>query len=283
MTAIAPLPAGRGPITRPYPARSTGKGSTLLKMLRTTDPKDIAIPYLVTSFGFFLAGGAMALLMRGELTVLSGFLTPGGAADLGWFTYAPLHNLAHSLHSGERGDRVDGDPGPLAAAQRASAADGLDGLGGVREELPAQVRARVQGHDADGAGLDPAVTAAALPGGDPDLFPGKCAQPAQQRGLVGRRVCRAGNEDHQPRDGFTVLNSISSIGAFVLGASTLPFLWNVFKSYRYGRVVTVVDLWGFGSSLEWGPPRARCRSTTSRSCRGSARSARRSSCTTRTW
>jgi cytochrome c oxidase subunit 1 len=56
-----------------------------------------------------------------------------------------------------------------------------------------------------------------------------------------------------------VLNSISSIGAFVLGASTLPFLWNVFKSYRYGRVVTVDDPWGFGNSLEWAtscpPPR----------------------------
>ena len=38
-------------------------------MLRTTDPKDIAILYLVTSFGFFLVGGAMALLIRGELAV----------------------------------------------------------------------------------------------------------------------------------------------------------------------------------------------------------------------
>ncbi|MCX6465096.1 MAG: cbb3-type cytochrome c oxidase subunit I, partial [Pseudonocardiales bacterium] len=65
--------------------------------------------------------------------------------------------------------------------------------------------------------------------------------------------------DVQPQDGFTVLNSISSIGAFVLGASTLPFIWNVFKSYRYGRVVTVDDPWGFGNSLEWAttcpPPR----------------------------
>ena len=43
--------------------------------------------------------------------------------------------------------------------------------------------------------------------------------------------------DYLPTDGFTMLNSISSIGAFVLGASTLPFIWNVFKSYRYGRVV----------------------------------------------
>src|SRR5689334_25242300 len=38
-------------------------------MLRTTDPKDIAILYLVTAFGFFLVGGAMALLIRGELAV----------------------------------------------------------------------------------------------------------------------------------------------------------------------------------------------------------------------
>jgi cytochrome c oxidase subunit 1 len=65
--------------------------------------------------------------------------------------------------------------------------------------------------------------------------------------------------DYLPTDGFTVLNAISSIGAFVLGASTLPFIWNVFRSYRYGRVVTVDDPWGFGNSLEWAtscpPPR----------------------------
>jgi cytochrome c oxidase subunit 1 len=65
--------------------------------------------------------------------------------------------------------------------------------------------------------------------------------------------------DYLPTDGFTTLNTISSIGAFVLGASTLPFLWNVFRSYRYGRVVTVDDPWGFGNSLEWAtscpPPR----------------------------
>ena len=32
--------------------------------------------------------------------------------------------------------------------------------------------------------------------------------------------------DYLPTDGFTVLNTISSIGAFILGVSTLPFLWN---------------------------------------------------------
>ncbi|MCZ4620180.1 cytochrome c oxidase subunit I [Rhodococcus ruber] len=65
--------------------------------------------------------------------------------------------------------------------------------------------------------------------------------------------------DYLPSDGFTTLNTISTIGAFTLGVSTLPFLWNVFKSYRYGQVVTVDDPWGYGNSLEWAttcpPPR----------------------------
>src|SRR5688572_29892393 len=137
-------------------------------MLATTDPKDIAILYLVTSFVFFMAGGAMALLMRGELAapgqqflsneqynqlftmhgtimlllyatpilfgfanyivplqigapdvafprlnafsywlflfggliVMGGFLTPGGAADFGWFAYAPLNSPVRSPGAG---------------------------------------------------------------------------------------------------------------------------------------------------------------------------------------
>ncbi len=65
--------------------------------------------------------------------------------------------------------------------------------------------------------------------------------------------------DYLPSDGFTTLNTISTIGAFILGASTLPFMWNVVKSYRYGEAVTVDDPWGYGNSLEWAtscpPPR----------------------------
>ncbi|MCX6471870.1 MAG: cytochrome c oxidase subunit I [Corynebacteriales bacterium] len=65
--------------------------------------------------------------------------------------------------------------------------------------------------------------------------------------------------DYLPSDGFTVLNMVSTAGAFVLGVSVIPFLWNVFRSYRYGEVVTVDDPWGFGNSLEWAtscpPPR----------------------------
>ncbi|MFG2041795.1 cytochrome c oxidase subunit I [Dactylosporangium sp. NPDC048998] len=65
--------------------------------------------------------------------------------------------------------------------------------------------------------------------------------------------------DYLPTDGFTLLNTISTIGSFILGASTLPFLWNVWRSYRYGRVAGVDDPWGHGNSLEWAtscpPPR----------------------------
>ncbi|MFI5613280.1 cytochrome c oxidase subunit I [Amycolatopsis sp. NPDC051903] len=65
--------------------------------------------------------------------------------------------------------------------------------------------------------------------------------------------------DYLTSDGFTTLNTISTIGAYILGASTLPFIWNVFKSYRYGEIVTVDDPWGYGNSLEWAtscpPPR----------------------------
>jgi cytochrome c oxidase subunit 1 len=57
--------------------------------------------------------------------------------------------------------------------------------------------------------------------------------------------------DYLPSDGFTTLNTISTIGSFVLGASLLPFLYNVYKSYRYGEVVTAEDPWGHGNSLEW--------------------------------
>ena len=153
MTAVAPKPI----TSRPYPARRAAKGSMFVKMMHTTDPKDIAILYLVTTFVFFMVGGAMALLIRGELAVpgqqflsneqynqmftmhgtimlllyatpslfgfanyivplqigapdvafprlnafsywlflfgalivMSSFLTPGGAADFGWFAYTP--------------------------------------------------------------------------------------------------------------------------------------------------------------------------------------------------
>jgi cytochrome c oxidase subunit I len=65
--------------------------------------------------------------------------------------------------------------------------------------------------------------------------------------------------DYLVTDGFTALNTVSTIGAFVLGASMLPFLYNVLTSYRFGTPVDVDDPWGHGNSLEWAtscpPPR----------------------------
>ncbi|GGR52606.1 aa3-type cytochrome oxidase subunit I [Streptomyces roseolus] len=65
--------------------------------------------------------------------------------------------------------------------------------------------------------------------------------------------------DYLQADGFTALNTVSSIGAFLLGASTLPFFYNVWKTAKTAPRVTVDDPWGFGRSLEWAtscpPPR----------------------------
>jgi cytochrome c oxidase subunit 1 len=64
--------------------------------------------------------------------------------------------------------------------------------------------------------------------------------------------------DYLPTDGFTVLNQVSTLGAFLLGVSTLPFLWNVWQTRRSPKVA-VDDPWGWGASLEWAtscpPPR----------------------------
>src|SRR4028118_571452 len=55
--------------------------------------------------------------------------------------------------------------------------------------------------------------------------------------------------DYQEGDGFTTLNEVSSIGAFVLGASIIPFLYNVWKT-RHAPKVETDDPWGWGRSLE---------------------------------
>jgi cytochrome c oxidase subunit 1 len=55
------------------------------------------------------------------------------------------------------------------------------------------------------------------------------------------------------------MNQVSSAGAFLLGASTLPFLYNVWKTWRHAPLVETDDPWGYGASLEWAtscpPPR----------------------------
>ncbi|WP_090758495.1 cytochrome c oxidase subunit I [Nonomuraea maritima] len=65
--------------------------------------------------------------------------------------------------------------------------------------------------------------------------------------------------DYSQADGFTTLNMISSVGAFLLGASTLVFLFNIWHTSRVAAKVTVDDPWKYGNSLEWAtscpPPR----------------------------
>jgi cytochrome c oxidase subunit I len=65
--------------------------------------------------------------------------------------------------------------------------------------------------------------------------------------------------DYLASDGFTTLNTISTIGSFLLGLSTFPFLWNVYKTARHAPKVEADDPWGYGRSLEWAtsspPPR----------------------------
>ncbi|WHT18377.1 cytochrome c oxidase subunit I [Crossiella sp. CA-258035] len=524
MTAVAPQPIA----TRPFPTRQTVKGSFLLRMLRTTDHKQIGILYLVTSIAFFMVGGVMALLIRtelalpgmqllsqeqynqmftmhgtimlllyatpivfgfanyilplqigspdvafprlnafsywlylfGGLTVMAGFITPGGAADFGWFAYTPLSNAIHSPGIGAdlwiSGLVVSGlgtilggvnmittvlclrAPGMtmwrmpvftwnilitsllvlmafpiLTAALLGLMADrhlgahvfdpanggvilwqhlfwffghpevyivALPFFGIVSEIFPVFSRKPIFGYKAliwatitiaalsvtvwahhmyaTGAVLLPffAFTTflIAVPTGikffnwigtmwrgqltfeTPMLFSvgfiitflfggltgvllaapaidfhvsdtyfvvahfhyvlyGTIAFatfagiyfwfPKMTGRLLDEKLGKLhfwttfigfhltflvqhwlGNEgmprryaDYLPSDGFTTLNSISTIGAYLLGASTLPFIWNVFKSYRYGEVVKVDDPWGYGNSLEWAtscpPPR----------------------------
>src|SRR4029078_8227670 len=64
--------------------------------------------------------------------------------------------------------------------------------------------------------------------------------------------------DYLPNDGFTVLNQLSWVGAILLGASILLFLYNVWNR-RNNQKVPHDDPRGWGRSLEWAtscpPPR----------------------------
>ena len=64
--------------------------------------------------------------------------------------------------------------------------------------------------------------------------------------------------DYLPGDGFTFMNTVSTIGSFLLALSMIPFFVNVWIT-RTSPMVEVDDPWGYGSSLEWAtscpPPR----------------------------
>ena len=57
--------------------------------------------------------------------------------------------------------------------------------------------------------------------------------------------------DYVEGDGFTTLNRVSSLGSFLLGISTVPFIWNVIRTSALRRgAVAGDDPWG-GHTLEW--------------------------------
>ncbi|SEW14813.1 cytochrome c oxidase subunit 1 [Austwickia chelonae] len=65
--------------------------------------------------------------------------------------------------------------------------------------------------------------------------------------------------DWMVEDNFGLLNVISTVGSVVLGISFLPFFYNIWKTHKENKRVTVDDPWGYGGSLEWAtscpPPR----------------------------
>ena len=65
--------------------------------------------------------------------------------------------------------------------------------------------------------------------------------------------------NYAAEDGFTWMNQLSTVGSVLLGASMIPFLWNVWMTARKAPIVDLDDPWGTARSLEWAtscpPPR----------------------------
>jgi cytochrome c oxidase subunit 1 len=55
-------------------------------------------------------------------------------------------------------------------------------------------------------------------------------------------------------DGVTWMNQVSSLGAVLMSLAMLPFLLNIWITWRRGVKVNTPDPWGFGRSLEWATP-----------------------------
>ena len=57
--------------------------------------------------------------------------------------------------------------------------------------------------------------------------------------------------DYLVEDGFRLFNQISTVSSFVLGISTIVFMWNVWKTWKTAPLVETNNPWGYGASLEW--------------------------------
>ncbi len=67
--------------------------------------------------------------------------------------------------------------------------------------------------------------------------------------ILGLRGMTRRIASYRASDGWDALNLISTIGAGLLGIAVLPFLWNVWRSYRHGDVAGE-NPWD-GHTLEW--------------------------------
>lgn len=63
--------------------------------------------------------------------------------------------------------------------------------------------------------------------------------------------------DYLPEDGFTGLNQLSTVGALLLALSTLPFLYNVYRTATQGRTSRWTPR-GAGPDRWSGPRRSAC-------------------------
>lgn len=75
-----------------------------------------------------------------------------------------------------------------------------------------------------------------------------CFFPQYFLGLQGmpRRIYTYG-----PNDGWTALNFISTVGAFMMGVGFLILCYNIYYSFRYSTREISGDSWGVGRTLEW--------------------------------
>ena len=172
-------PGQTGPRAGPGASR---KGSLLASWLSTTDHKIIGQLYLITSFGFFLIAGLMAMIMRAQL-------------------FGPDNHIVSDQQYNELTGKM------------------LDNTLGKWHFWTLFIRFWMTFLVHHWAGI---------------------------QGMP-RRIA---NYPFLPGD-VTVLNQISSIGSWILGASTFFFLYNVYKTWKYGKQVTKDDPWGYANSLEW--------------------------------
>ncbi len=239
---MVPLSTGTRPAEALVPVPSGDrKGSLLASWLSSTDHKVIGHLYLITSFGFFLIAGLMAMIMRAQLT------GPGNhiVSDQQYNELFTMHGTIMLL---------------LLFATPLF-------VGFANEIMPLQIGAPGTVVFCMFSGFYfwwPKFTGKKL---DETLgkwhfwtlFIGFHMTFLVQHWIGTQGMPRRVASYPDLPAHMTMLNQISSAGSFILGASTLFFLWNVYLTSRRPERVTKDDPWGYANSLEWAtscpPPR----------------------------